>query len=132
MSNIRLSDFEFLRMWPRSAMKIKKGSRLRIKEDVEALGRPGVYVLYKGEEPYYVGKATRLMSRLHDHSNKVTDGRYAHWDYFSAFVLAESVTDSKQKLAELESILIAAMPRASNKSTPRFKLVKLPKQLRKE
>jgi hypothetical protein len=77
-----------------------------------------------------VGKATKLFTRLHDHSNKVTDKHYAHWDYFSAFALVETVSDSVQKIAELEAILIAAMPRAINSATPRFKLVTIPKPLR--
>jgi predicted GIY-YIG superfamily endonuclease len=63
-----------------------------IKLEVPDVERPGVYILYKGDELYYVGKATRLMSRLHDHSSKVTDEYYAHWDYFSAFILTESVS----------------------------------------
>jgi hypothetical protein len=132
MSNLRLKDFKFLRMWPRTLFRKKDGNRLRIKLEVPEINRPGVYVLYKGDELYYVGRATRLMSRLHDHANKVTDDYYAHWDYFSAFVLADTVTDAPQKLAELEAILIAAMPRATNKSTPRFTRVQIPKSLRYE
>jgi len=131
MANLQLSDFEFLRMWPRKLFKKKdENGRLLIKLEVPALKRPGVYVLYKGEELYYVGKASKLFARLHDHSNKVTDEHYAHWDYFSAFALAETAKDSVQKMAELEAILIAAMPRATNRATPRFKRVTIPKPLR--
>jgi predicted GIY-YIG superfamily endonuclease len=130
MANISLRDFSYFRMWPRDFMNKKGvGGRLLIK-DAEELDCHGVYVLYKGDEPYYIGRANRLMSRLHDHSNKVTDIRYAHWDHFSAFALAKTVKNPKQKIAELEAILIAAMPRASNKSTPRFGIVKIPKSLR--
>jgi excinuclease UvrABC nuclease subunit len=118
-------------MWPRSLFKKKdEKGRLRIKIEAPDIERPGVYVLYKGDELYYVGKATRLMSRLHDHANKVTDEYYAHWDYFSAFVLTDAVIDPKQQLAQLEAILIAAMPRATNKATPRFTRVQIPKSLR--
>ena len=131
MSDIRFSDFKFFRMWPRDLFKKKddKG-RLLIKREVPELRCPGVYVLYKGDELYYVGKAARLFSRLHDHSNKITDDYYAHWDYFSAFALADTGNESRDKLEELEAILIAAMPRATNKSTPRFERVKIPKSLR--
>jgi predicted GIY-YIG superfamily endonuclease len=117
-------------MWPRSLFKKKSKGKLLIKIEVEELEQPGVYVLYKGDELYYVGKANRLMSRLHDHANKVTDDYYAHWDYFSAFVLVGELADTKQKLAELEAILIAAMPRATNRATPRFKRIPIPKSLR--
>lgn len=130
MANILLSDFKFLRMWPRSLFKKKDKGRLLIKKHVLELESPGVYILYRGDELYYVGKANRLMSRLHDHANKVTDEYYAHWDYFSAFVLADTVKDRPQKLAELEAILIAAMPRATNKATPRFTRIQIPKSLR--
>jgi hypothetical protein len=86
-------------------------------------------VLHRGDELYYVGKSAKLLSRLHDHSNKVTDEYYAHWDYFSAFALADTVDNRDQKLAELEALLTAAMPRATNRSTPRFERVRIPKAL---
>jgi hypothetical protein len=131
MANLHLQDFKFLRMWPRSLFKKKdEKHRLLIKIEVPEIQQPGVYILYKGDELYYVGKATRLMSRLHDHANKVTDEYYAHWDYFSAFVLADTITNPEQKLAELESILIAAMPRATNRANPRFARIQIPKSLR--
>jgi hypothetical protein len=131
MPNVHLSDFTFLRMWPRSLFRRKDDAgRLLIKLEVPELESPGVYVLYKGEEFYYVGKASKLFKRLHDHSNKVTDEHFAHWDYFSAFALADTVIDCKRKMAELEAVLIAAMPRATNKAAPRFVRVKIPKALR--
>lgn len=73
-SNIYLSDFKFLRMWPRTLFKKKdeKGC-LRIKLEVKELHRPGVYILYKSDELYYVGRAAKLFDRLHSHANKVTD-----------------------------------------------------------
>jgi hypothetical protein len=116
-------------MWPRKLFKKKDNkNRLSIKINVPELQHPGVYVLYRGDELYYIGRATSLFSRLHDHANKVTDDYYAHWDYFSAFAV-KSANGYQQKIAELEAILIAAMPRATNRSTPRFKRVKIPKAL---
>ena len=131
MSNVLLKDFKFLRMWPRFLFgkKDAKG-RLRIKLEVDDLHRPGVYMLYKGDELYYVGKAKNLFDRLHSHANKVTDEYYAHWDFFSAFTLEDTVSNPAAKMAELESILIAAMPRATNRSTPRFTRVTIPRSLR--
>jgi hypothetical protein len=104
--------------------------RLIIKPLVPDLKRPGVYILYKGEEPYYVGQATELWGRLHAHSNRVTDRYYPHWDYFSAFVLFHDAKDVSAKLSELEAILIAAIPRSVNHSTPKFKPINIPKSLR--
>jgi predicted GIY-YIG superfamily endonuclease len=131
MSNLALRDFRYFRMWPRTLFKRKDISgRLLIKSAVPELQHPGVYVLYKGDELYYVGKAARLFTRLHDHSNKITDEYYAHWDYFSAFALVGTVSDSRQEMAMLEAILIAAMPRATNRAIPRFNRVKIPKPLR--
>jgi predicted GIY-YIG superfamily endonuclease len=131
MSNIELSDFKFFKMWPRHLLWKKDKNGLLIKREVPELQRPGVYILYRGDELYYVGKANRLFSRLHDHSNKITDEYYAHWDYFSAFALADTVKDTRAKMTELEAILIAAMPRATNRSTPRFQRVRIPKSLLK-
>jgi GIY-YIG catalytic domain len=131
MPSLHLSDFKFFRMWPRSLFKLKdENGDLLIRMKVPELAAKGVYVLYNGEEIYYVGKATNLYKRLHDHSNKVTDVRYPHWDYFSAFALNETVSDHKRRLAELEAILIAAMPRARNGARPRFEMVRIPKSLR--
>ena len=130
MANLHLADFAFLRMWPRRLFGKQQNGRLVIKLVVQKLQRPGVYVLYKGDEPYYVGKATRnLFGRLHSHSNKVTDEYHAHWDHFSAFALEPGVTNTATKLAEIEAILIAAMPRATNRSKPRFKIARIPKSL---
>lgn len=132
MSNLHLNAFAFFRMWPRNFFDKKEGDtgRLLLKREVPELQLPGVYVLYKGDELYYVGRAAKLWTRLHAHSNMVTDDYYAHWDYFSAFALVDAGTDSDQQIAQLEAILIAAMPRATNKATPRFKRVPIPRALR--
>ena len=77
MPNVLLSDFKFFRMWPRELFRKKdtKG-HLLIKQHVPELRHPGVYMLYKGDELYYVGKAKSLYLRLHSHSNRVTDEYY--------------------------------------------------------
>jgi hypothetical protein len=118
-------------MWPRTLFQKKdEMGRLLIVQHVDELQLPGVYVLYIGQDPYYVGNATRLLSRLHSHANKSTARYYEHWDHFSAFVLTGKVRNQAQRLMEVESILIAGIPRLTNKSTPRFKLVRIPKALR--
>lgn len=132
MSEIDLKrDFKFFRMWPRKVFRLKENRRLLIK-DIAELQKPGVYVLYKGDELYYVGIANKLFSRLHDHSNKMTDRYYAHWDHFSAFAISDTVKKPSIKMRELEAILIAAMPRAFNKSNPRLRRVEIPKTVRRK
>jgi len=69
-----------------------------------------VYILYRDDKPYYIGKAERRMAqRLWDHAI-LTHDRYFHfWNFFSAF----AVSDKKHR-NELEGILIAAMPTANS------------------
>jgi hypothetical protein len=131
MPSLHLSDFKFFRMWPRALFKLKdEKGHLRLRKEATQLQLPGVYVLYIGEELYYVGRAKELYKRLFDHSNKVTDERYPHWDYFSAFAWTGPDKDSERRLKELEAILIAAMPRARNDSKGAFERVRIPKSLR--
>jgi hypothetical protein len=54
---------EYAKMWPRVIFNIKAGKKL-LPELRELLTKPGVYVLYRDDQPYYVGKATRLFSRI--------------------------------------------------------------------
>jgi predicted GIY-YIG superfamily endonuclease len=102
---------QYARMWPREvfyrhATKGKKGFLFRT---IELLTKPGVYVLYRDDVPYYVGQATKLRTRLWAHACK-PDGRYYnHWNYFSAFVI-----EDENRRNEIESILIAAMPTANS------------------
>jgi hypothetical protein len=63
-------------------------------------------------------------------SSHLPDRYYPHWDYFSAFVLFHDAKDVSAKLSELEAILIAAIPRSVNHSTPKFKPINIPKSLR--
>jgi hypothetical protein len=87
----------------------------------EILDSPGVYVLYEGRVPYYIGKADRLWRRLYSHAQNSRDRYFYYWNYFSAFV----VTD-KHARTQIEAILIAAMPSA-NGARPRLNKVGLPK-----
>lgn len=100
----------FSGLWPRRVFDIHKGNNLVIKRHPELrplLSGPGVYVLYQGDRPYYVGKTGRaLFERLHDHANKTTDKFYELWNYFSLF----SVPDRSQR-SDVEGILIAAQQR---------------------
>lgn len=106
----------FFRMWPRALFHMEEG-----KPVLEAgLDKPGVYILYRDDEPYYIGKTSkRLFRRLKTHALNPNSRRYNFWNYFSAFEIKdESHRD------EIEAILISAMPTA-NSSKPKFERKKL-------
>jgi hypothetical protein len=114
----------FVSMWPREICDIRKpGKRNLFIGEFEPLQKPGVYVLYRDDQPHYIGQAERLSSRIHDHANKSTDRYYNFWNFFSAFVVT-----NKRHLNEVETILIAAMPTA-NSSRPRMPEIKIPKDI---
>jgi hypothetical protein len=106
-------------MWPRVVFDFEGRGSVK-----ECLREPGVYVLFRDDEPYYVGKTkNKLFSRIRKHATN-TMGRYYHfWNYFSAFV----VPNGKHR-DEIEGILIAAMPTA-NSASPRIKKIRLPKNV---
>jgi hypothetical protein len=88
---------------------------------LKLLREPGVYVLYRDGQPYYVGKTTQsLFSRIHSHTNKSTDTYYHFWNFFSAFAVP-----TKSNINEVERILITALPTA-NAANPRIKQIALP------
>jgi hypothetical protein len=58
---------QFLRMWPRALFHMKDGKPILEKN----LDKPGVYVLYRDDLPYYIGKTgTTLLKRLSNHALK--------------------------------------------------------------
>jgi hypothetical protein len=110
----------YARAWPREVFDIKAKGRLA--EDVRnALGNPGVYVLYREEVPYYIGKTGRpLFDRIWAHANRPGDRYYQFWNFFSAFTVRQ-----KRQRDEVEGILIAAMPTA-NSASPHLPRIELP------
>jgi len=96
------------------------GERTLFLKAFPPLRKPGVYVLYRDEVPYYIGEARVLYRRLHDHGNKRTDRYFNFWNFFSAFVISDG-----RYLNDIEKILIAAMPTA-NSSMPKMNPVKMP------
>jgi len=113
----------YARMWPREVFDVRKNDDF-LKEAKDLLKSPGVYVLYRDEEPHYIGKTSRsLWLRIHDHT-KSTDKLYNFWNYFSAF----EVPGEEHDRDEIEAILIASMPTA-NSSNPKFQPIPLPKQV---
>ena len=104
------------RMWLRAvfdAPSTKHGGR-KMAYDLEILKKGGVYILYREDVPYYIGQATKFISRLRTHSTP--GGRYdLFWTYFSLFVIPD-----KDERNKIEAILITAFPTA-NGATPRIK-----------
>jgi hypothetical protein len=113
-----ISD-RYVRLWPRDLLHIEdQQSALKDK-----LTWPGIYILYRGSVPYYVGKAHNVYRRLCDHSN--IDTRYGNlWDMFSAFAVSDP--DARN---DVEAILIQAMPTANGSRPHPFKRIRLPKKM---
>jgi hypothetical protein len=113
---------QYARMWPREVWDILENNALIVRKLPE-LQQPGVYILYRDDVPYYVGKTRHaLAKRLHDHSNKTSDRYFNYWNYFSFFVVPDS-----DHVDEVEGIL-ASMPTA-NSASPKIKQVQLPKPI---
>ncbi len=112
-------------MWPRELFDIREGGKLS--PDVrDALAQTGVYVLYREDHPYYVGKTGRpLYDRIWAHANRPHDRYYNFWNFFSVYAVPSS-----RYRGTVEGILIAAMPTA-NSSSPRFKRLALPARVRR-
>ena len=116
---------ECAKMWPREVFDIKNGKDLLINKQ-KILNKSGVYVLYQGNQPYYIGKATKsLYKRLHDHANKTTDRYFNLWNYFSAFVVDGKNIDA------IEGLLIAAIPTA-NGAIPKIQAIPMSKTIREK
>lgn len=113
---------QFIRMWPRSIFSkpAKDGSRKTIAMTIPELMKPGVYILYRDDVPFYVGQTKyRLRTRLRAHASSVNSPKSYFWNYFSAFIV-----ESPSHIDEVEAILISAMPAViTNSSTPRFERV---------
>jgi len=103
---------QFFRMWPRALFHMKDGKAI-LKENLD---KPGVYILYRNDEPYYIGKTSKpLLKRLKLHALKPNARRYNFWNYFSAF----EITNPSHR-DEVEAILISAMPTAANGAHPKI------------
>jgi hypothetical protein len=109
----------YAHMWPREVFG-RRPSKIIKAQELDFLEVPGVYVLYRDDRPYYIGKANRLAQRLWDHAITAEERYFHFWNFFSAFAVA----DSKNR-NELEGILIAAMPTA-NSARPKLPREKMP------
>ena len=119
----RLIATNYIKMWPRAVFDIKLGKNFH-PEIKRLLSQPGVYILYRDDQPYYVGKAARrLFRRLRSHASNSKDKYYNFWNFFSAFVIP-----NQKHIPEVEGILIASMP-TDNSSVMRIKKIHLPHQV---
>lgn len=120
---------KYARLWPREVFDIQEqGRKHRLAARLlEELRNPGVYILYRDEVPYYIGKTNKrpLFKRLHDHANKSTDRYFNFWNYFSVFVVRNPAA-----VDEVEGILIASMPTA-NSAAPKIEEMRLPREIAK-
>ena len=119
----------YARMWPRAVfdhrVKRENGKSTSVAKTLDILSKAGVYVLYRDDIPYYIGKAKRLRSRLFSHARRPGSKYDLFWNYFSVFV----VEDERQR-SELEALLIAAIPTA-NGAKPRLERHPYPEAVRK-
>ncbi len=119
---------KYARSWPRAVFDYvisDPGKRVRfLAKELPILRQPGVYVLYRDDIPYYIGKAGNwLWHRLETHARKPDDAYINYWNYFSVFV----IHDAAQRDA-VEAILIAAFPTANN-AKPKLNTEKLPAEV---
>lgn len=112
----------YARTWPREIFDVKKGKRFLFKQ-IEFLRQPGVYILYRDEHPYYIGKADKLYKRIGIHATRPQAKYFNFWNRFSAFAVR-----SRADMDALEAILIAAIPTA-NSAKPKLTRERLPKDV---
>jgi len=116
----------YARMWPREVLY--KNEEAKVLQKVKGqLGHPGVYILYRDEIPYYIGKTERkLFRRIWAHANRPRTKYFNFWNFFSAFVVSD-----RRYVDEIEAILISSLPTA-NRAVPKLRRIDLPNEIWKE
>jgi hypothetical protein len=108
-------------MWPREIFDLISGQKDQALAQVkELLDHPGVYVLYRDDQPYYIGRANHLFRRLWRHAMNPRARVFNFWNHFSVYVVSD-----RRYLEEVEGILITATPNA-NRAYPRLRRLSLP------
>ncbi len=64
----------YVRMWPREVFDAIEGRPEEMRAVRSLLAKHGVYVLYRDDQPYYVGKARRVFGRLRGHATLAVPG----------------------------------------------------------
>lgn len=76
--------------------------------------KTGVYILYKGDLPYYVGKSERsIRGRIRKHRR---DRHAGKWDNFSFYVVKKGYSD------DVEALLLAYYTPKGNRTGRKFKV----------
>lgn len=107
---------EHCHMWPRDVYHFRRNDeKSKVVDEVKnALqGKPGLYVLFRDDVPYYVGRANCLFSRVRDHALDLDSSYCRFWNYFSAFMVS-----NQEQMAELEALLIAVTSTGVNGEKP--------------
>ena len=120
----------FIRMWPREIFNTPEGDGRKgsIASRIDELKKPGVYILYRDDVPFYIGQTKKkLRSRLRTHASGVVSLKSYFWNYFSAYIV-----EDPGNIDEVEAILISAMPSIiMNSATPNLKKVHTRESIRK-
>jgi hypothetical protein len=105
---------KYARMWPREVFDaLLDDSKTRtVSDQLAILDKKGVYVLYRDDIPFYVGRADKLRTRLESHATKPASRYDYFWNFFSVFVIEDDELRNT-----VEGVLIAAMP-TSNSARP--------------
>jgi hypothetical protein len=104
----------FGEMWARGLKNIDK-----IPGSKSARGGNGVYILYDGSMPVYVGKG-HIKSRIHQ--ARLSRSRGPFWDHFSWYVL-----DDPEMIHETEVLILRMLPpylRSLTKQRGHFKAIR--------
>jgi hypothetical protein len=114
----------YAQMWPREVFDIREGKKKLLDEVREKLDKSGVYILYRDDQPYYVGKTRRpLFDRIWAHANASRDKYYNFWNFFRVFEVPDA-----SHLSEIEGILIVSM-HTSNGAIPSIERIILPRRV---
>ena len=117
----------FAELWPREVFDLREGkNRVLESEFYDQLNYPGVYILYRDDVPYYIGKTEKsLYNRVYQHANKPDAKYYRYWNYFSVYVV-----EDVELIDDVEGILITAIPAAANSSKPRIPKIPIPRRIK--
>jgi len=114
---------EIAQLWPRHIFYLRDRNKNKYLEDVTELlrNKAGVYVLYRDDVPYYIGKSKNLFKRLAGYSRNPNSKYCNFWNFFTVFVVS-----NHKYIDDVEGILIKAMPLADNSSKPRMNRIRIP------
>jgi len=117
----------FIRLWPREVYDMKSNGKNIESVKNELFGKPGIYVLYRDEKPYYVGQAVNLWKRIKRHAVNQNSKQFHGWTKFSAFIL-----EDKKYMNELEGLILSVLENeTANGAKQKITKIPLPADARK-